>query len=296
VRADGVGTLTRSLRQVPVTIALVSLVVMCACTVRWLVPNPDAVELWASTNLVNLRHHPGAAMVASAFFSDSVPSTVLVAGFACGMLERRVGWRRMLVVISAGHVVASLVTEGAVRLAILRHADSRAAASQLDIGISYVAYSALGAALCFIPPRWRRLAVAVVALDLIVQLAITPTMTAWGHVLSLLIGLLFWPMLRTGRWPAPARHAVGLRLAALGALAAVGLVTAYAPGHVLRRPYLAIYRPTSGVLVSRITSSARVRSFRPTRPSTEALRAQYSRSAVTAVAVIRLACSGVSSW
>jgi hypothetical protein len=139
-----------------------------------------------------------------------------------------VGWRRMLVVISA---------EGAVRLAILRHADGRAAASQLDIGISYVTYTAVGAALLFIPPRWRRLSVAVVALDLIVQLTITPTMTAWGHVLSLLIGLLSWPMLRTRRSPARARHAVWLRLASLGALATVGLVTAYAPGHVLRLPY-----------------------------------------------------------
>jgi hypothetical protein len=230
-----VGTLVRDHCRAPVTITLIALVLTGASVVTWVVPDPPAVELWASTNLVNLRAHPGPAMIASAFVSAGIPDVLLAAALACAVLERRVGWRRMLIVIAAGHVIATLVSEGAVRLAILSHATSRTASHQLDIGISYVTYTAVGAVLLFIPRRFRRIAVVAVASVVLAQLAIAPTMTAWGHLLSFGIGLLFWPMLRTST-SLPARRAIRLSLAALGVLAIAGLATDYAPRHVLRVP------------------------------------------------------------
>src|SRR5919112_4271464 len=50
-----------------------------------------------------------------------------------------------------------------------------------------------------------------------------------------------------------------------------------------------------GVTARRIRSRVRIRSFSPTYPSTDAVCAQYSRSAATAVTASRLACSAVKS-
>lgn len=249
------------LRQVPVTTTFMVLLLASAAAMRWVVADPEAVEQWASTNLVNLHNRPALAMLASAFVSsDGIPYDLAFVALACGLLERRVGGRRMLAVVVTGHVVASLVTEGAVRLSIHAHADTHAAAWQLDTGISYVMYTAIGGALLYVPRRWRPAAVAAVALYVVVPLAIAPDMTAWGHVLSLLIGLLCWPLLvrsrRTDRGPcATAARSVarttspGMRLglAALGVLTVVGLVMTFAPAQLLN------HGPAHAVLVSRLS-------------------------------------------
>jgi hypothetical protein len=183
--------------RAPAILTLVVLVVISDSVTRWVLSNPEAWEQWASTNLVNLHRHPLTALVASAFVSPDVLGTDLlilaVAGF---VLESRVGWRRTLAVAVAGHVIATLITEGAVLLAILSGNEARRAAWQLDVGISYVTWTVVGASLLFVPRRWRPYAVTAAAGYLVFELTVTWDMTAWGHVLSLAIGLVSWPLLR----------------------------------------------------------------------------------------------------
>jgi hypothetical protein len=197
-RSRTVGTVAwDTVRRAPGTTSLLAVVLTGTAILRWGTTDPEAVERWASTNLVNLYHHPAVALIASAFLSaDAIRYQLIAFVLACAVLERRIGTPRMLAVIAAGHVIASLVTEGGVQLAILMRADSLDAAWQLDVGISYAMYTAIGAALLFVPPRFRLVAVLAVALDVIVPLVTSWDMTSSGHVLSLAIGLLTWPLLR----------------------------------------------------------------------------------------------------
>ncbi len=223
--ADPRRRLAAWLSRNPVTAVLVFALLICDLWMQFVVSNPAALELWASTNIVNLRHHPITSLVASAFVSDgSLPVNITVVAVAFAVLERRIGARTMLAVVSTGHVVASLVTEAAVRFAILSGGDSRASARQLDVGVSYLMYTGVGAALLYIPLRWRRYAVAAVTAYLLVAFARSPDMTAWGHLLSLSIGVFSWPLLHRQR-RTPARRARRAHaLAALGATAAVALL------------------------------------------------------------------------
>jgi hypothetical protein len=192
--------LGRLVTRAPAVSALVVLLVISESVTRWGVRDPEALEQWASTNLVNLHRHPVTALIASAFFSaDGIGSDLVLLAVAGIVLEARVGWRRTLLAAATGHVIASLVTEGAVLLAILSGHEGRQAASQLDVGISYVTWTMVGAALLFFAPRWRRCAVGAAAGYLVVQLSLSWDMTAWGHVLSLLIGLMSWPLLAAPR-------------------------------------------------------------------------------------------------
>ncbi|MDP9092165.1 MAG: hypothetical protein M3N95_04285 [Actinomycetota bacterium] len=191
--------------RAPAISALVVLVTISDSVTRWVVSNPDAWEQWASTNLVNLHRHPLTALFASAFVSPDVLGTdLLILAVAGILLESRVGWRRTLGVAAAGHVLATLITEGAVLLAILSGNEARQAAWQLDVGISYVTWTVLGASLLFVPRPWRGYAVTAALGYLVVQLTFTWDMTAWGHVTSLVIGLLSWPLLKA----APKRNRV----------------------------------------------------------------------------------------
>ena len=206
---------------------------------------------WTSTNLVNLDHHPVSALVTSAFVSEGrlgVGFVLLALG--CAALERRSTAARTALVLSAGHVIASLVTEGAVRIAIAVHADPASDARQVDVGYSYLLYTAVGAVLCFVPGRWRWLGLAAAVGYLGVPFLAAPGMTNSGHLLCLAIGVLFWPYLAptldapepVDRHRAPARR-TGLadagraRIGTLAALAIVGVLTACSPGHYLFGPH-----------------------------------------------------------
>jgi hypothetical protein len=189
-----------SLSRARVTAALLAALVISTCLLRWGVSNPEAIERWASTNLVNLHHHPVGALVTSAFISPGgAPIDLAVLALACAVLELRVGARRMLAVIAMGQVLASLITEGAVLMSILAGDESTQAAWQMDVGISYVLYTAVGAALLYVPRPWRRLAVGAAVVYVAVQLAASWDMTAWGHAVSFAIGVCSWRLLRNGR-------------------------------------------------------------------------------------------------
>lgn len=211
-----VGRTARSVLPGPDTpLTLVVLVVfgVTNLALRWSGPADADVMQWASTNLVNLHRHPAAAMLASIFVSPvAVPSDLMVLAAAGAVLERRAGPLRVAVIALLGHVIATLVTEGAVWAAIWSHVELRAAAWQLDIGISYVAITVAAAALCYITWPWRAAALAGLAVWVLVPLAEHPDLAGSGHVLSMMIGLTCWhwlPVPADARATTPARGRPG---------------------------------------------------------------------------------------
>jgi hypothetical protein len=192
--------------------------------------DPDVRE-WASTNLVNLRDHPVVAMVASIFITGGgLPADAVLFVAASCVLERRAGLLRAVGIPLAGHVIATLVTEGGVRIAIWQHALPRAAAWQLDVGVSYVAFTAAAATTAYLPRRAVRIAAVAALCAWTVRPLIGDIgdMTPWGHVLCVLIGLVFrhWlPVARRGE-QRPRLLAIrrGMAAATIAALAAGGVV------------------------------------------------------------------------
>ncbi len=251
-----VGSLLPGPRATPFTFVLLLMLAATTAALRWGATDDASVLRWASTNLVNLNHHPVSSLLASAFVSEgNITFDFIVLAVACAVLERRSTAMRTALVITGGHVIATLVSEGAVRIAITTHSDPRAAARQLDVGISYVMYTAVGAALGFLPARWRRLGLLAAVGYVGVPFLSDPGLTTGGHVLSLAIGLASWPFLMPTHdraaastvrrpvrfaWSRPGRLAWSratpgsrLRIGALAALTAAGVLTACAPGHYL---------------------------------------------------------------
>jgi hypothetical protein len=177
----------------PVTTAtLLALVITTIVLKVGMRSDVDALH-WASTNLVNLQTHPVAALFASIVVTSGPGAAVgIVLALTGPALERRAGHLRALVILLVGHIVATLASEGGLRAAIWAHSTSRSAAFQLDIGASYVAYTAWGALMRYIPRQWRALYGAVLAACTLIPLAIMRDMVGWGHLASALLGLLSW--------------------------------------------------------------------------------------------------------
>jgi hypothetical protein len=155
----------------------------------------SAVQRWASTNVVNLRHDPLGCMVASAFvpsgYSLVWPLLIAMALFGA---NRVLGSWRTVAVCAAGHVVGTLVSEGIVacRIAhgLLPESDSRI----IDVGPSYVVVAAITIAVLY--GSWpARIAAAADLLLLIVVGGIftglsTLQVSAVGHTTSILVAVI----------------------------------------------------------------------------------------------------------
>ena len=218
----------------PVTTVVVAGLLLIVTLISTDAVDADALQQWASTNLVNLYHHPISAMVVSAFvLTGPAAAGIGVAAAVCGLFERRVGTKRLLAVAAAGQVIPSLITEGSVRLAIHAGGESRAAAVRFDVGISYVTFSVAAALTKFAPARWRRAALFTGITITVIQFAVSHDMTASGHALAYAVGLLCWPLLdRRGDETEPSRHTKRTRRhvgIALGALTVIGLLAVYLP-------------------------------------------------------------------
>ena len=110
----------------------------------------SALLWWASTDVANLRHDPEGSLVASAFLPDGGFLTwVPLIALAMFGANRALGNARTALVVVAGQVVGTLVSEGIVAYRIghglLPAADDRI----MDVGPSYVVVSAIVAAVLF---------------------------------------------------------------------------------------------------------------------------------------------------
>jgi hypothetical protein len=163
----------------------------------------DAWLAWISTNLANLRTHPVGSLIASAFVAVDSPVAWIVLGLVGLAATARVlgGWRTALLV-SAAHVVGTLVSQGILAYRIGAGAAPDTDRHMSDIGASYVVVCALTAGI--VSGRWPgRLLCAVgfalVAPDLFGGLRSWEG-SAGGHVCAILIGVgPGWALRRSAR-------------------------------------------------------------------------------------------------
>jgi membrane associated rhomboid family serine protease len=167
-----------------------------------------AARAWASSDLAALRSRPVRALLASALVLPSARWAEPVAGLvvALGPLEHRLGARRALLVVASGHVLGTLVTQGAVAVQVQRGRLPAGAARQVDVGSSYVTGTAAGAALGLLPRRARGVLAAAGTAGLLASVLRRPEVDSWGHLLCFAVGLAWSPTVeRAGHGRLPSR-------------------------------------------------------------------------------------------
>lgn len=156
---------------------------------------------WASTDLVNLAHHPVGSMVLSAFVDDSnILDWIGLGVIGLVAAGQTVGNLRCAYVVSVAHVLGTVVSEGTL---LVRIAAGRAPAAEgvsLDIGPSYVVVAALMVGIVY--GRWPARIFSVVAFALLAphlfgglqHLDVGPV----GHCCAMLTGVLLGFFFRRG--------------------------------------------------------------------------------------------------
>jgi hypothetical protein len=96
----------------------------------------------------------------------------------------------------AAHVLATLISEGALLLAIRHGVARRSAVDTLDIGVSYALAGVIAVLTYRIAAPWRYAYLVVVFAVYGVPLATGRTFTDLGHFTAVLIGLACYPLVR----------------------------------------------------------------------------------------------------
>ncbi|WNG90050.1 hypothetical protein C6A87_013505 [Mycobacterium sp. ITM-2016-00317] len=211
-----------------VTLCYTTLVVgVTAVTVQMAPDRYAALVRHVSTNLHNLGHGRFATLIGSAFVVDAGPVYQWLPGLVCVLAAAELLWGawRLVQIVVAGHVVASLVVAAGLAVAMRVGWLPAAIARASDTGISYVAMAALGGLTGAIPPRWRPAWTGWWGSVAVTVLAGGPDFTDVGHVLALAIGsalsLRFGP---PSGWTGPR-----LTLSAAGAVFGYLVLTGGAP-------------------------------------------------------------------
>jgi len=151
-----------------------------------------------STNIHELSRHPVRVLVTSAMWIDGgywLPYAVLYSVFHA-RAERWLGTVRWLVVCGAAHVLATLISEGALARAIGEGLAPASAADTLDVGVSYALAGVVAVLVYRIRTPWRYAYLAAVLLVYGYPLTTGPTFTDLGHFVSVLVGLACCPLVR----------------------------------------------------------------------------------------------------
>ncbi len=182
------------------------LVLLVTTAVLRHVPADVAHDLLASssTDVAHLGRDPLRVLALSPLWLPGriwVPyALMLVLVLVAAPLERRIGTARTALVFLSGHVLATLLTELPIAAAIAAGWLPPGSAHRVDVGASYGVMAVVAAATGGATPL-RGLAVLLVAGALVTGVpAIPPDMTTYGHALSVVIGVCWWPKLY-GRVP-----------------------------------------------------------------------------------------------
>ncbi|WP_433858198.1 rhomboid-like protein [Streptomyces kronopolitis] len=156
----------------------------------------------SSTDVAHLARSPLMVLVASALWIAGGMTSAYALGFLFVLtaLERRLGGLRTAAVFFGGHAVATLATELPVAFSVAAGRLPESSLHRLDYGISFGVMTCIGALAGLLPAwlRWPLLA-GVGYLAVTDLLAYADPMTAWGHLLSLTLGVAAWPLLRHWR-------------------------------------------------------------------------------------------------
>ncbi len=151
-----------------------------------------------STNIHELSRNPVRVLVASALWIDSgrwLPYILLYTVFHAPV-ERWLGTARWLAVCALAHVLATLISEGALLKAIRDGMAPHSAVNTLDVGVSYALAGVIAVLAYRIAPPWRYAYLLVVLGVFALPLTEGSTFTDLGHFVSALIGLACSPLTR----------------------------------------------------------------------------------------------------
>ncbi|MEU2425135.1 rhomboid-like protein [Streptomyces sp. NPDC007851] len=151
-----------------------------------------------STNLRELSDNPVRVLIASAMWIDGghwVPYALLYTVFHAPA-ERRLGTLRWLAVCVLAHVLATLISEGALLQGIHAGLAPHSAVNTLDIGVSYALAGVIGVLTYGIATPWRYPYAVIVLLVYGLPLTESPGFTDLGHFVAVLIGLACYPLAR----------------------------------------------------------------------------------------------------
>jgi hypothetical protein len=201
LREAGGAALAR-LRSAPVSVGY--LLILCVTT-GWLMTETDRAAdrllLSRSTNLDHLGRDPARVVVASAFWLSSswrplCVTALLLIGLVA-RVERRIGSRRTVVVLAAGHVGATLLTAAGLWIAVRLGAVAPSVAHARDVGPSYAIFAAAACLTYLLAPRRRLPYLAAVLLYAAVPGIVSTSFSDVGHLLSIGIGLSCYRLVRT---------------------------------------------------------------------------------------------------
>ena len=151
----------------------------------------------SSTDVAHLAQDPVRVLLTSALWLPGrtwVPYAVVLV-LVLAPLERWFGVRRAMLVFLSGHVLATLLTELPIAAAITMHMLAPEAAHRLDVGVSYGTYAAVSAFAGSLRPRRAMLVLATALVSIVAPQLTDPDMTMYGHLLSVGIGVCWWPVL-----------------------------------------------------------------------------------------------------
>ncbi|MDF3300403.1 rhomboid-like protein [Streptomyces tropicalis] len=195
----GLGAVAAYVRSAPGT--YVWLLILFVTTVALHHMSPDFEEDFLrqrSTNIHELSNNPVRALFASAMWIPSgrwLPYAALYTVFHA-QAERWLGTLRWLLVCVAAHVLATLISEGALLWAVQSGVAPDAAVNTLDVGVSYALAGVVAVLTYRIGPPWRYLYAAGVLAFYGAPLILGRTFTDLGHFTSVLIGLGCYPLVR----------------------------------------------------------------------------------------------------
>ncbi|MEU9299111.1 rhomboid-like protein [Streptomyces sp. NPDC048269] len=152
-----------------------------------------------SSNIHQLVKHPVRALLSSAFWIASPASLALYAllfELFHAPVERWLGTLRWLLIVATAHIVATLVSQKVLMMAIQDHRAPRSMTHVVDIGVSYGLAAAVGVLTYRLPGPWKWLYLAGAVAFFGIPLVTGGTFTDLGHAIALCVGLLAWPLTR----------------------------------------------------------------------------------------------------
>ncbi|MEV5505377.1 rhomboid-like protein [Streptomyces orinoci] len=180
------------LRRMPATTGYVGLLL---ATAGWLAGCSASQQARFMRHISSNVHHLEVGkwwtLFTSGLVVDGVPALLGISAVAVvlGMAEWRWGTARAIGVFLAGHLLATLITEGSMWLMRLAHLLPGILTRARDVGISYGLVATLGCLLALGGERARRYGVPALAALLLGAWAVDQELADAGHVVALFLGV-----------------------------------------------------------------------------------------------------------
>ena len=180
------------IRRLPVSAAFLTLMSVTTIVLASLgTAERQQLLLTSSTNLERLQHAPLRVLVLSILWESPTGflTLVLPTVLVLALVERRIGSRRALAVLAAGHIGGTLLTALGIAAGINDGTLAPNVAGAVDVGASYATYALVGYAGFLLASRARFLLLTPVAVSLVATVAIDRDFTSVGHLFSAVIGI-----------------------------------------------------------------------------------------------------------